>query len=209
MRYLILVLSSLFFINHSHAQFNSGNLKEFNLQLNVALLNYQIKVEYAPAPRHLLSLGVGYGSIMYGSYLAYSYAGKDMNTEEFYDYYDYLFILPSHYFSFTSTLNYKYYPLKSKDSQAEKHNQGFYLFTKLRFIGSENKLRFDVAKEDQRAKYILKPGIGYGFNIKFNKQGTVGLDIHQGIGFVVNPYFNYTEIWPMMKTSVYFMFNQK
>ena len=206
MRYLILVLSSLFFINHSHAQFNSGNLKDFNLQLNVALLNYQIKAEYAPAPRHLLSLGLGYGSIISSLHLPYSYVGKDMNTKDFGDI---QYLLPNLYFSFTSTLNYRYYPLKSKDSQADKHNQGFYLFTKLRFIGSENKLRFDVAKEDQRAKYILKPGIGYGFNIKFNKQGTVGLDVHQGIGFVVNPYFNYTEIWPMMKTSVYFMFNQK
>lgn len=206
MRCLILILSSLFCINHSHAQFNDGNLKDFNLQLNVALLNYQLKAEYAPAPRHLLSLGVGYGSIISGLHLPYSYVGKDMNPKDFGDI---QYLLPNLYFSFTSTLNYRYYPLKSKDSQAEKHNQGFYLFTKLRFIGSENKLRFDVAKEDQRAKYILKPGIGYGFNIKFNKQGTVGLDVHQGIGFVVNPYFNYTEIWPMMKTSVYFMFNQK
>lgn len=205
-RNIIFFLSSLFFMHYSHAQFNAGNLKDFNLQMNVALLNYQVKAEYAPGAKHLLSFGVGYGSMVRSRLLPYSSVGKDKSTHsiESFD------IFPEYYYySFTATFNYRYYPLKPKEIQVDKLNQGFYFFAKLRFIGPERKLSYHDPIDHKVALYMIKPGLGFGINVKFNKEGTAGLDIHQGIGFVVNPYFNYAEVWPVMKTSIYYMLFSK
>ena len=174
--------------------------KKFNVQLNVDLLNYQIKTEYAPAPRHLLTLGVGYGSIMMERGIPYSFEAKNMDPEKFRSNNPFF---TNAYFSYTATLIYKYHPFKPKEIQADKHNQGFYLFTKLRFIGPANKSRYEHL--DYRSNYVFKPGIGFGINVKFNKKGTLGLDLHQGVGLVVNSYLNYAEVWAVFKASIYLM----
>lgn len=199
MRKITLIICCTLLGSKLFAQFNNGPLKKFNVQLNLGLLNYQIKAEYSPAHKHLISLGVGYGYAYVSDVRPFVYSFQKT------DYIKGGWLTSDVYHSYLVTLNYKYYILKNRSSEVIANNQGFYFLSKIRFLGSENQ---NITNEEHRIKSVLKVGVGIGFNIKFNPSGTVGIDMQHGIGLNINSQFNYSEFIPITKVGFYMMFNK-
>lgn len=199
MRKIILIICCILLGSKLFAQFNNGPLKKFNVQLNIGLLNYQIKAEYSPAHKHLIGLGVGYGFAYLNDFRPFVYSFQKS------DYIKEWWLTFDAYHSYLITLNYKYYILKNSSSEVIANNQGFYFLSKIRFLGSENK---NITNDDHRIKSVLKVGAGIGLNIKFNPSGAVGMDMQYGIGLNINSQLNYSEFMPITKLGLYIMFNK-